>query len=287
MGRPRKNAAPEINQEATVEVAATETISSAIEETTSTEIQSNYPKNFDVTKKWRRDEDGLLPDVEYAFNEDGSVNWRKMIKKEFLVPNAQRFDSNLDLKTLNVDDLKDYQLLILLGGIKELATLRGFTRVTYEVLESSDRYVSTKCGISWIPNYETGGEPVYFEGLADAHLENTQSFARDYLMAIAENRAFTRAVRNFLRINIVGSDEVGDPKKFNKTNSEASPSSSKPVSLLIDTMNKANLSFDTLQKKLIKEGSEDAHAWTKVEDIPSTTIFELITRIKKKLEAVG
>jgi hypothetical protein len=106
-------------------------------------------------------------------------------------------------------------------------------------------------------------------------------------MAIAENRAFTRAVRNFLRINIVGSDEVGDPKKFNKTNSEASPSSSKPVSLLIDTMNKANLSFDTLQKKLIKEGSEDAHAWTKVEDIPSTTIFELITRIKKKLEAVG
>ena len=36
-------------------------------------------------EKLKRNEDGLLsnPPVDYVFNEDGSVNWRKMVRTEF------------------------------------------------------------------------------------------------------------------------------------------------------------------------------------------------------------
>ena len=38
-------------------------------------------------KHYQRDEHGLLKNVQYVFNEDGSVNWRAMIKEEHLFPN--------------------------------------------------------------------------------------------------------------------------------------------------------------------------------------------------------
>ena len=42
-------------------------------------------------EKLKRDDNGLLtnPPVAYVFNEDGSVNWRKMVRTEFLVANKQ------------------------------------------------------------------------------------------------------------------------------------------------------------------------------------------------------
>ena len=41
---------------------------------------------------YSRDENGLLNNVQYDFNEDGSVNWRSMIKDEHLFPNKSWFD---------------------------------------------------------------------------------------------------------------------------------------------------------------------------------------------------
>ncbi len=38
---------------------------------------------------YKRNEFGLLEGVEYKFNEDGSVNWRAMIKPEHLYPNRE------------------------------------------------------------------------------------------------------------------------------------------------------------------------------------------------------
>jgi hypothetical protein len=42
---------------------------------------------------YKRNEHGLLENVDYEFNEDGSVNWRAMIKEEFLYPNKDWFVS--------------------------------------------------------------------------------------------------------------------------------------------------------------------------------------------------
>ena len=138
----------------------------------------------------------MLIESENDFNEDGTVNWRKMVKEEFLVPNKQRTQET------DVSKLEDYQLIILLGGIKELAQIRGYTNVRYEVTSPSSDYVVATCSIDWIPNYETEDRNVTFSAIGDASPSNTQSFAKFFLGPIAENRAFVRCVRNFLKINI-------------------------------------------------------------------------------------
>ena len=149
-------------------------------------------------KLFNRNEYGLLedPSIPYEFNEDGSVDWRKMIKPEYLVANKQNTDET------DISKLDDRDLLILLGGIKELAQVRGYHSVQHKVITAAPDYVCVVCSIKWIGNYETGGESVTFEAIADTHPDNTTSFTRSYLSAMAENRAFVRCVRNFLKINI-------------------------------------------------------------------------------------
>ena len=41
---------------------------------------------------FKRDESGLLSNIQYHFNEDGSVNWRSMIRSEYLFPNRSWFE---------------------------------------------------------------------------------------------------------------------------------------------------------------------------------------------------
>ena len=117
-----------------------------------------------------RDESGLItqPKIDYVFNEDGTVDWRKMVKEEFLVPNKQR------TKETDVSKLEDYQLIVLLGGIKELAQIRGYTNVRYDVVSPSPDYVAATCSIDWIPNYETEDRPVTFSAIGDASPNNTE-----------------------------------------------------------------------------------------------------------------
>ena len=155
-----------------------------------------------------RNKYGLLEDesIKYVFNEDGLINWRGMVKTQYLVPNRQK------TQVSDVSKLEDKDLLILLGGTKELAQIRGYTKVEYKVVAATENYFATSCRITWLPNYETNEKEIVFESLADASTSNTKSFARFFLAAIAENRAFVRCVRNFLKINIVSQEELGDVK---------------------------------------------------------------------------
>jgi hypothetical protein len=230
-------------------------------------------------KKCERNEYGLLknPSVEYVFNENGYVDWRKMIRKEFLVANRSRTQES------DVEKLEDKDLLILLGGIKELAQLRGYTDVKYNVVKAERDYVCTSCEITWIGNYETNDEPVKFQALADAHFGNTNNFAVNFLAAIAENRAFTRCVRSFLKINIVGQDEIGGSNGASHTETEsASPS---PVALLKDAMAQRGISVEELAEKLGLEGKDYADNLVSESDlsnIPKLEIMKLIKRLKKR-----
>ena len=38
----------------------------------------------------KRDTKGLLDSVDYVFNEDGAIDWRAMIKDQYLVPNREK-----------------------------------------------------------------------------------------------------------------------------------------------------------------------------------------------------
>jgi len=232
-------------------------------------------------EKLSRNSKGLLecPLIDYVFNQDGSVNWRKMVRKEYLVPNKQRTNET------DVSLLEDRDLLILLGGIKELAQIRGFNSVSYEVVAASQEYFATSCIISWRPNYETDNKSVIFSALADAHVDNTYSFASNFLAATAENRAFVRCVRNFLKINVVGQEEMGggSAKNFASPHKKSAENKagSNPSQLLEKIMESKNVSFNNLKSKLIQEDFAGATEMGSVEDIPKSKTFELIGRLKK------
>ena len=165
--------------------------------------------------KYSRDEGGLLKSVDYKFNEDGSVNWRAMVDSKYLFPNKSWFEARNKPTPRSVDGLQDNQLLIKLAGIKELAKLRGYSSVRYNVIKCEKDHVSIKCEISWVPNFENPSQEsdylpasTQFEDVANATTENTSSFATKFLETIAANRAFVRCVRNFLNVHIVGDDEI-------------------------------------------------------------------------------
>ena len=177
-------------------------------------------KNIKGSSLFQRDENGLLINTDYHFHEDGSVNWRSMIKDEHLFPNRDFFKSRNMPVPRTIEDLKDHQLLIKLSGIKELARLRGFTSVSYKPVKCEEDHVAVICEISFLPNYETGNEPVVFQDMANATINNTSDFGQIFLETIACNRAFVRCVRNFLNVHIVGDDEIN--KNNGKTNSKIS-----------------------------------------------------------------
>lgn len=238
-------------------------------------LNSNIPKVI-PPNIITRNQYGLVDDanLNYVFNEDGSINWRKMVKIEYLVPNRQKTQET------DVSKMEDKDLLILLGGIKELAQIRGYTKVEYNVISASETYFATSCRITWIPNYETDGREIIFESLADATYNNTKSFARFFLAAIAENRAFVRCVRNFLKINIVSQEELGDTKVLNEVVTvNENPTS--PYIVLEKVMKDKAVTFEVLKNKLIKEKFDNADSLNVINDIPKVKIFELIERIKK------
>jgi len=171
--------------------------------------------NVKYSTKYSRDEGGLLRSVDYKFNEDGSVNWRAMVDSKYLFPNKSWFEARDKPMPRSVDGLQDNQLLIKLAGIKELAKLRGYNSVRYNVIKCEKDHVAIKCEISWVPNFENPSqdsdflpESTQFEDVANATTENTSSFATKFLETIAANRSFVRCVRNFLNVHIVGDDEI-------------------------------------------------------------------------------
>jgi hypothetical protein len=100
-------------------------------------------------------------------------------------------------------------------------------------------------------------------------------------MAIAENRAFVRCVRSFLKIHIVGSDEMGG-KNSAPTTSEFESANSQPVSLLQKTMNDYGIAFDQIKQGAIKKKIQGAENWSSCDDIPPLSIFTIVSGIKNK-----
>lgn len=245
------------------------------------EKKIKYPENYsNGPGKFKRNAFGLLSDVDYDFAEDGSVNWRSMIKDEHLFPNRSWFDLRKKDMPRSIDGLKDHQLLIKLSGIKELAKLRGFTDVSYEVVKCQPDHVAVICHVKFLPNYETGGQPVEFQDMANATLDNTSSFATKFLETIACNRAFVRCVRNFLNVHIVGDDEID---KSNNSGGGSTPQASISPTLtpysMVETLSKDKLNCSNFEEfkvvlrdwwKKEKYQNDNAKNWSDFSDISPT-----------------
>jgi len=242
---------------------------------------------------YKRDEHGLLKNVEYHFNEDGSVDWRSMIKPKFLYPNKGWFDMRGQTVPTSIDGLKDNQLLIMLGGIKDLARLRGFHSVSFQTNSEPD-YVTSRCLISWTGNYESGGDHIHYEDVANATADNTDDFCYKFLETIACNRAFVRCVRNFLNINIVGADEIdkSNPKDEKNRSSGSKTTSNAPItpSALLKSKSEAKYGTDSFEsfKDVLRELwtsgtyiNEDVKNWSSFDNIPAKEARKLIGIISK------
>jgi hypothetical protein len=225
-----------------------------------------------------RNEYGLIcsPAINYVYGPDDLIDWRKMINPKHLVPNKLNFERYNKPVPKTIEGLEDKDLMILLAGIKELAQIRGYNSVEYTTSSPASDYVIATCTMSWIPNFETEGRIIKFTSIGDASPYNTTSFAKNYLGPIAENRAFVRCVRNFLRINIVSQEEIGGSPS---QDTEAQDSSS---SLLKEVMAANSVTFEKIKEKLIEEKFDGAQDLKSVSDIPKFKQFELIERIKKK-----
>ena len=237
---------------------------------------------------------GLLENKEYIFNEDGSIDWRSMIKPEFLYPNKGWFDIRNKTVPTSVDGLEDKQLLIMLGGIKELAKLRGFISISYEINHISEKYVVAKCRINWSGNYETENNPVSYEDVANATSSNTDDFCLKFLETIACNRAFVRCVRNFLNIHIVGADEIDKSKGADNSVSVESDydngTGALTPSAMLEKVLKQKYNADSFDKckvilrdlwKLESYRNEEAKNWNSYADIPAKECRKLIALLKK------
>jgi len=241
----------------------------------------------------KRNEFGLIDGVIYAYHEDGTINWRAMVAPEHLYPNKGRFQRFNKPVPKSAEGLDDDQLLIKLAGIKELAKLRGFTEVKYEVIKCELNHVAVKCGITWIGNYESEGKPVYFEDIANATAYNTSDFALKFLETIAVNRSFVRCVRNFLHVHIVGWDEIDssdstESSMFVQEIKEAALPS--PQGSLEKMANqKGYSSFEQFKVKFLREiwkteeyQNEDTKEWSSYSDMPSADARKLMAILRTK-----
>ena len=319
-GRPRKKPAEEAveNPQGTITVQDTQpstvdfnqvaetdehptTWSATFNETQSQDIEpANISSAQEVTtNKYSRGKDGLLKSVEYEYNEDGSVNWRAMVDPKHLFPNKSWFEARNKAVPTSVDGLQDYQLLIKLAGIKELAKLRGYNSVRYNVIKCEKDHVSIKCEISWIPNFENPisesdfiPASTHFEDVANATTDNTSSFATKFLETIAANRAFVRCVRNFLNVHIVGDDEID---KSNGTPQHPETEEVEPIKKLtpngvLESLASSKLkcaSYTDFKDKLRElwtigvYKNESAKDWGTYDDIPAKEARLLINIIKQ------
>jgi len=232
-------------------------------------------------ESFQRDEHGLLKNIQYVFNDDGSINWRKMVNDEHLFPNAQAFNGS---PPNSIEGIPDHKLLIKLAGIKELARLRGFSDISYEVVKCELDHVAVVCTINFIGNYETSNESISFQDMANATLDNTHDFGQSFLETMACNRSFVRAVRNFLNIHIVGADEIDKSNKKPSSKKSNSKPSLSPQSML-DTAFDGN--FDDFVSDLRKlwakniYKNKDITNWKSFDDIPIKEARILIKLIKE------
>jgi len=63
---------------------------------------------------------GLIEGIDYKTNEDGSINWRAMVKTEHLFPNRGWFELRKQQMPTSIEGLADNQLLIKLAGDSKL-----------------------------------------------------------------------------------------------------------------------------------------------------------------------
>jgi len=217
--------------------------------------------------------------IEYKYNEFGKIDWLATLPRKFLVVNRQKYVDKDKTPPESIDGLPDSDLLILLAGIRWLADTYGFSKLEYPVINSSPNHCTVVCSITWNPHPDNNDREIVSSGIGDATPDNTKSFARYYLGPIAENRAFTRCVRQFLQIPVLGAEEVGDVKLENENHSNSN-NLLDPVNTLSKIIENKGKTPEKFLKRCVEIWNiEEAKNWKTLNDIPKDKILGLIEKL--------
>lgn len=248
------------------------------------------------TVGYERDERGLLKSVTYQFNEDGSVNWKAMLPPEYLFVNEEWFVAHDEEVPETAEGLSDEQIIVGLAALKEVAKIRGLISSELRVERCDDNYAVCTCKVVFMPNYETNGAPLVYEAVANANSLNVNEFFQMYLETIASNRAFSRAVRNALRI-----DMVSDTELSGANNNARSLDGGTGVEIWRSLMDKCKEvgevvsngetykinTFNNFKKFLLQRNFDEAKDWDAWDDIPSDKCIKYMSSLKKYKEGLS
>jgi hypothetical protein len=235
--------------------------------------------------KLRNQETGLLNGKDHPLDENGFVNWRAMIDKKFFVLNqwnyARKFGIDIAVlteeeKQEHLNTAKDEDLLVLLGGFKSVARLRGYSSINSELVSSDAEKSVVKVTITWIPNFETDFNTVRVSAIKSASLMNTHKDFFRYSEAIAENRAFITCVRNTLNIPVIGNDELKEDESL-----DIKYSAPKPNKFLKEFCEKNRISFGevaTLAQENKYNWSEKWEDFNKIDASTAGSLLHDLTR---------
>src|ERR1044072_6144245 len=108
-----------------------------------------------------RNEKGLLPG-EYPVDELGLIDWKSLVPLQYVALNRYSYAAEgINVDALSPEEVEKFKAtdpenkkLILLGGFKYLARLRGVQSIEYKLVDSDSEKATVSCRISFIPNFE-------------------------------------------------------------------------------------------------------------------------------------
>lgn len=286
MGRPKKIKETEQVAEEIVDLAKLK------EELVERQVLRNVPPIS------LRNDYGLYEHIDYKFTKFGFVDWKAMISPEHIVLNRENFlrkDSPIDISSLSEEELNilkekadEKDKLIKLSGYRELAQIRGYSSISTECKFVPEiKAIQATCFIDWVPNYEQNYKEVRTCGVADASYDNTSFDMSKYLSCIAENRAFVRAVRNFLQINIAGQDELkSETVEDFAAKNQASLTLSGPQGALDKKLKDKKRGFNELVQFALSKYPDKvmgADLWNSVRDMQSSDATFLLGKFEEFL----
>jgi hypothetical protein len=255
------------------------------------------------------DNRGLLVGTTYHYRADGGIDWRKMIPHEFLAIKREYEDElkvvfkTDDLARIDRSQIPDHKLLILLGGMKRLLWLRGYTSLSNPCTFVTPEKAVATCTITFAPNYETRGLPVTYSWTASASYSNTSGdIPQMFLEATACNRAFCLCLRGFLNIGVVAKDEMGPARMVRDKVVSSPPGGAREGAGISEEVAPPQGGFmgkDTLAKRCYELGipfekvketalakykgelKGDPAAWVSFDDVTSLDAYTLLDKLSK------
>jgi len=254
-----------------------------------------------LSRAFERDARGLIKGVDYFYTPEGLVDYRRMVSPRFLYVAREHEakviqQQNKPLAEIDLLAVRDEWLRIRIGGINQLAQLRGYTDLNYSQFQTREGFAAVVCSMTFIGNYETSHQPFTCSAIASATMRSVDRNFTPYLETFAENRAFSRCVKRALQLNILADIEIGgdgrDAAKDNGSDAEVheavigtAPGGFEPKDELarLCAAQKTPITFEALKTgalKYVAELKSNPAEWTGFDSIQPIDAYVLINKIR-------